>query len=207
MTLGAISTDWLLPDLLQSLRPSISLISESSLVSMAVPSSPAIPFFRQQPIKQDVDIFDPMRFSPQDLVLEKTLWQPKGIRVVHPFFSPVIQHFSQSIPTAYRLLPMQGMKVTKPILRLAWAGILPPAVLRFRRRTWVSVPHQEYCIHCASDLAQLLGSKSAHVVQLGIVDPIKVHEVLSRVRDIRAWYDVLIATAMTELFLASREIH
>ena len=96
------------------------------------------------------------------------------------------------------------MKVTKPTLRLAWAGILPPSVLRYRRSVWVSVPHQEYCIHHATDLVQLIRSTSAHVVQLGLVDPIRVQEVLSRVRDIRAWYDVLIATAMTELFLASR---
>ena len=205
MILGALSTDWLLPDLLQSIRPAVSLISERSLVARAAPPARPIPFFRQQPSKQGVDIFDPMRFSPQDLVLEKTLWQPRGIRVVHPYLSPVMHHFSQSIPPVYRLLPMQGMKVTKPVLRLAWAGILPPAVLRYRRGGWVSVPHQEYCINCATDLAKLLGNQSAHVVQLGIVDPVRVQEVLSRPRDIRAWYDVLIATAMTELFLARRE--
>jgi hypothetical protein len=165
---------------------------------------PVIPFFREQPTMQRIDIFDPTRFSPQDLVLEKTIWQPKGIRVVHPYFSSAIQHLSQSIPAAYRLLPVQGLKVTKPILHLAWAGILPPSVLRYRRSRWVSVPHQEYCIHHAADLAQLIGKGSAQVVQRGLVDPERVQEVLGCVRDIRAWYDILIATAMTELFLESR---
>ena len=111
MTLGALSTDWLLPDLLASIRPSRPLISERSL-SKAAPLPPVIPFFREQPMPSSEDIFDPMRFSPQDLVLEKTLWQPHGIRVVHPFFAPAIQDMAQSIPMAYRLLPVRGMKVT-----------------------------------------------------------------------------------------------
>jgi asparagine synthase (glutamine-hydrolysing) len=202
MMRGVLSTDWLLPDVLRSITPSASLISESSLSS--IPSAPAIPFFREQPIKQAIDIFDPTRFSPQDVVLEKTLWQPNGIRVVHPYFSWAIQRLSQHIPTAYRLLPVQGMKVTKPVLRLAWAGILPSSVLRYRRSKWVSVPHQEYCIHHVGYLAQLIGSSSSQVVQRGLVNPRSVQEVLSRVKEIRAWYDVLIATAMTELFLRSR---
>lgn len=206
MTLGALSTDWRLSDLLASIRPSRPLISESSL-SKAPTSPPAIPFFREQPSTSNGDMFDSTRFSPQDLVLEKRLWQPHGIRVMHPFYAPAIQDLARSIPTAYRLLPIQGMKVTKPVLRLAWKDVLPPAVLRYRRSAWTRVPHQDYCIRHASDLMELLTRKEAHVVQRGIVDPARTQEVLSRTRDIRAWYDVLIATAMTELFLANRTTH
>ncbi len=205
MLSGALSTDWILPELLKSIRTSSSLINESSLSSTTDSQSATqeVPFFRQHTVRsfQDHLLYDVTRFSPQDLALETSIWQPHGIRVVHPYHQAAVQQLSASLPNAYRLIPFQGMKVVKPVLRLAYASCLPPSVVRYRRGAWLSVPSQEYCISFAPYLARLLSSPTSQVVQQGIIDPLQLQKVLSSERSIRTYYKVLIATAMTELFL------
>jgi hypothetical protein len=211
MVLGALSTDWFVPSLLKSLRHS-SLIDESSLVATSgSQKQQGVPFLRQlAPSATFPNLYDMTRFSPQDLALEATIWQPRGIRVIHPYHHPVVQQLAASLPTAYRLLPFRGMRVTKPVLRLAFASVLPAALIRHRRGAWSSVPSQEYCLTHLPTLLQLIGSPTSHLVQRGLVYPEQLthlfsatpssHDTSQELR-IRAYTKYLIACGMTELFL------
>lgn len=205
MTAGALSTDWLLPSLIKSVWRSSSLINESSLApTTANPYAVrAAPFFRRRSLHPppDSNLYDVACFSPQDLALESTIWQPRGICVTHPYHHIAVQRLVASIPSAYRLLPYRGRKVVKPVLRWAFAGKLPPCAVRQGRGPWLSAPHQDYCIQQASYLAQLIGSPTSQVLQRGIVDPIQLRQVLEDQQMLRAHYKAIIATAMTELYL------
>jgi asparagine synthase (glutamine-hydrolysing) len=205
MTAGALSTDWLLPALIKSVGRSFSLIDESSLAPTAVArhTVKTAPFFRPRSLHPSPipDLYDVTSFSPQDLALESTIWQPRGIRVTHPYHHVAVQRLAASLPTAYRLLPYRGKKVVKPVLRYAFADSLPPRAVRQRRGPWLSVPHQDYCLHQTSYLAQLLGSATSQVVQRGFIDPIQLQRVLDDPQMLRTHYKPIIATAMTELYL------
>jgi asparagine synthase (glutamine-hydrolysing) len=119
----------------------------------------------------------------------------------HPYHHPAVQRLAACIPTAYRLIPYRGRKVTKPVLRLAYADDLPPLVIRYRGGVWTSAPHQEYCLNHTSYLERLLGTPEAQVVQRDIIDPVQLVQVLQNRQQIRRFASILIATAMTELFL------
>jgi len=214
MMLGAISTDWLFTDLLKSLRPAFSLIDAHSLASPTDghDSSRTIPFLRQSAFlsQPPPDLFDVTCFSPQDLTVEAAIWQPHGICVAHPYHAPVVQQLVTNLPAAYRLLPFRGMRIVKPVLLLAFADVLPPLVVRHRPSAWLNVPHQEYCLHAAPFLLQLLGSPTSRLVRRGILDPVQLRALFTgeslnertpRELHIRSSFDVLIACAMTEFFL------
>jgi asparagine synthase (glutamine-hydrolysing) len=202
MMAGAISTDWLLPDLLSSLTRSHSLINERSLSSGAQDDAQAPPFLCQQ--SSSVPLQEPYEqtgFSPQDLVLETTIWQPHGLHMVHPYHHSAVQQVARRVPAAYRLLPYRGMRVVKPVLRLAFAGYLPPLILRQKRGGWLSIPGQDYCLKHVPDLLNLLRDEQAQLRRLGILDPTPLWEVLRSHQLTRHYAKELIATAMTELFL------
>jgi asparagine synthetase B (glutamine-hydrolysing) len=214
MLLGAISTDWLLPDLFKSIRPSCSLINESSLApaSSGQGARKALPFLRQHVFCSSSfpNLYDVTRFSPQDLTVEATIWRPHGIVMAHPYHDLAVQQLVAHLPAAYRLLPFRGMRIAKPVLRLSFADVLPPLVVRHRQSPWLSVPHQEYCLHAIPYLLQLLGKPTSQLVQRGILDPTQVQkfftdgrlgESASRDGRIRSYYNGVIACAMTELFL------
>ena len=205
MIMGTLSTDWLLPDIVKSLHRSFSLITEQSFSPQNSPSlsQRILPFFTQQPKPRPADdnLFDVMRFSAQDLVLETCVWRPHGLMMYHPYHHAAVQRLAFSIPTPYRLIPYRGTKVTKPVLRLAYADDLPPQVVRQRGGVWTSVPHQEYCLNQTSYLERLLGTPEAQVVQRGIIDPVQLTQVLQNRQQVRMFTSILIATAMTELFL------
>jgi hypothetical protein len=205
MVAGALSTDWLLPALIKSIRASSSLINERSLAPTVVNpyAIKTAPFFRQRSLHPppDPNLYDVTCFSPQDLALKSTIWQSRGMCVTHPYHHIAVQRLAASIPAAYRLLPYRGRKVVKPVLRWAFAGKLPPQAVRQRRGPWLSFPHQDYCIQQASYLAQLIGSPTSQVVQRGIVDSGQLQRVLDDHQLLRAYYKAVIATAMTELFL------
>ena len=202
MVAGAISTDWPLPALVKSLGRSHSLINEQSLSAGAKTRKIAPPFLcRQSSCAPLQEPYEQTGFSPQDLVLETGIWQPHGLHMVHPYHHKAVQHVAAHIPAAYRLIPYRGMRVVKPILRLAFADLLPPLILRQKRGGWLSVPSQEYCVTHIPDLLDLLASEHTQVSKLGILDPKALREVLHSYRLTRTYAKELIATAMTELFL------
>jgi asparagine synthase (glutamine-hydrolysing) len=202
MVAGAISTDWLLPDIIRSLKRSYSLINERSLSSGAQDHAQAPPFLCQQ--SSCVRLQEPYEqtgFSPQDLVLETAIWQPHGLHMVHPYHHSAVQQVGRRVPAAYRLIPYRGMRVVKPVLRLAFADRLPPLILRQKRGGWLSVPGQDSCLTYIPELLDLLGDEQAQLRKLGILDPKPLREVLSSHQLTRYYAKELIATAMTELFL------
>jgi asparagine synthase (glutamine-hydrolysing) len=202
MMAGAISTDWLLPDILSSLTRSHSLINEHSLSSGAQDHAQAPPFLcLQSSCIRLLEPYEQNGFSPQDLVLETAIWQPHGLHMVHPYLHSAVQQVGRRIPAAYRLIPYRGMRVVKPVLRLAFADLLPPLILRQKRGGWLSVPGQDYCLTHVSELLDLLGDEQAQLRRLGILDPKPLREVLSSHQLTRHYAKELIATAMTELFL------
>ena len=206
MVAGAISTDWLLPDIVRSLKKSHSLIDERSLSVCAQDQSQAPPFlchrFSHFPLQEP---YEQTGFSPQDLVLETSIWQPHGLQMIHAYHHRAVQQVARSIPAAYRLIPYRGMRVVKPVLRLAFAGLLPALILRQKRGGWLSVPSQEYCLEQRDSLLSLLGDESTQVGMLGILDPQALRKVLSSRQLTRKYAKELIATAMTELFLRQAE--
>jgi asparagine synthase (glutamine-hydrolysing) len=202
MVAGAISTDWLLPDIVKSLGRFHSLINERSLSSGPQERYQAPPFLCHQ--SEGVPLQEPYEqtgFSPQDLVLETSIWQPHGLRIIHPYHHQAVQYVGRRIPTAYRLIPYRGMRVVKPVLRLAFAGLLPPLILQQKRGGWLSVPSQEYCVKHIPELLELLGDEQTRVRKLGILDPQALRVVLGSHQLTRIYAKELIATAMTELFL------
>jgi len=211
MALGAISTDWSVSSLLRSIGRS-SLIDERSFVSSLTSRKlHAVPFLRQPTFPSAFpDLYDMTRFSPQDLALEATIWKPRGIRVIHPYHHPAVQQLAASLPTAYRLVPFQGIRVTKPVLRLAFASVLPAAIIRHRRGAWLSVPGQEYCLKHIPSILHLIGNPRSHLVRRGLVYPEELSWLfseapfssdISQEMRIRTYTKYLIASSMTELFL------
>jgi hypothetical protein len=209
MVAGAISTDWLLPDIVKSVKRSHSLINEWSLSATPQDHSQTPPFLsrRSSPHPPLQEPYEQTGFSPQDLVLETAIWQPHGLHMVHVYHHRVVQQVAKSIPAAYRLIPYRGMRVVKPVLRLAFAGLLPPPILRQKRGGWLSVPSQEYCLKQRAELSSLLGDESTQVAMLGILGQKALREVLNSHQLTRKYAKELIATAMTELFLRQAEWH
>jgi asparagine synthetase B (glutamine-hydrolysing) len=202
MVAGAISTDWLLPDLVKSVKRSHSLINECSLSPGSKARDLAPPFLCHQFAGARLQApYERTGFSPHDLVLETTVWQPRGLHMIHPYHHRAIQYVASRIPAAYRLIPYRGMRVVKPVLRLAWADLLPPLILRQKRGGWLSVPSQEYCVNHRQELLGLLADARTQLSGLGILDAQAVRSVLSSHLLTRTYAKELIATAMTELFL------
>ncbi len=206
MMAGAISTDWLLPDIVRSLKRSSSLINERSLSFGSRDIYQAPPFLcHRSPRAPLQEPYEQTGFSPHDLVLETTIWQPYGLHMIHTYHHRAVQQVAMSIPAAYRLIPYRGMRVVKPVLRLAFAGLLPPPILRQKRGGWLSVPSQEYCLMHMASLLDLLGDERTLVKRLGILDREALRKVLRSKPLTRKYAKELIATAMTELFLRQNE--
>lgn len=91
--------------------------------------------------------------------------------------------------------------MVKPVLRLAWADLLPPQILRQKRGGWLSVPSQEYCVNHRQELLGLLADARTQLRLLGILDAEALRQVLENHHLTRKFAKELIATAMTELFV------
>jgi asparagine synthase (glutamine-hydrolysing) len=197
MCIGAVSTRWLLPDLLKSLHKSQPLRAEGSVpaenrrqANFLTPAAVA----HAQSCKE-------LFFSPQDCVTELTLWRPRGIRACHPLGSKAIQQFSLSLPCAYRLIPFQSQFITKPALRLAFSQSLPPLVWKRLGRSWTDAPVQNFCLDNVPLLHTLLGGTDSLLVRKGIIEPAHLADILTHPKTIRVNAQALICSAMTELFL------
>ncbi len=202
MIMGAISTDWLLPDLVRSVKRSHSLINERSLSPGLQECSFAPPFLCHRDAESRLQApYEHTGFSPHDLVLETTIWQPHGLHMIHPYHHRAVQHVASRVPAAYRLIPYRGMRVVKPVLRLAFSDLLPPQILRQKRGGWLSVPSQEYCVNNRETLLGLLADARTQLRLLGILDVEALCSVLENHQLTRTYAKELIATAMTELFL------
>jgi asparagine synthase (glutamine-hydrolysing) len=202
MVVGALSTDWLLPDLVRSVKRSHSLINSRSLSPGLQTRDLTPPFLCHQDAEARLQApYEHTGFSPHDLVLETTVWQPHGLHMIHPYHHRAVQHVALRIPAAYRLIPYRGMRVVKPVLRLAFSDLLPLQILRQKRGGWLSVPSQEYCVNHREILLGLLADARTQLRLLGILDAEALRQVLENHQLTRMYAKELIATAMTELFV------
>jgi asparagine synthase (glutamine-hydrolysing) len=202
MIVGALSTDWLLPNLVMSMHRSHSLINAYSLSPQFLEHSLPPPFLCSLPMNTQLEApYERTGFSPHDLVLETAVWQHHGLHMVHPYHHQTVQQVASRVPAAYRLIPYRGLRVTKPVLRLAWTDLLPPLILRQKRGGWLSVPSQEYCVNHRKALLDLLADTRTRLGELGILDTQALRSVLENHQLTRKYAKELIATAMTELFL------
>lgn len=210
MAFHLLSTNWTLLDLLRSSHPAHSLIDTTTLSKaerrtlaprradfvVAQPDDAASAYLRYSDFAGESSL----DFSPQDLAVEQ-VWHRHGIRVFHPYQAASVQALSAHLPAAYRLLPYQGQKITKPVLREAFAHHLPASVLRRLHGSWPSVPGQEFCLEHQPWLMSWLTNASAHVIQMGLIDETKMRATLGDPRALRANYHSVLATAMVEIFL------
>ncbi|MFE5870275.1 asparagine synthase-related protein [Streptomyces roseifaciens] len=141
--------------------------------------------------------------TPQEHCANLTLWRPRGIQLYNPLGSMGLRRLSARMPDAYRLLPHQGRLITKPVLRLMLSSRFPAAVWRRHGRLWPGSPHKDYVLGHRHVLAALIGGPEAHLVRTGIVDPLRLADVLAEPARLRLNADTLLSTAMTELFLRS----
>jgi asparagine synthase (glutamine-hydrolysing) len=210
MAVQLLSTSWTLPDLLRSVSPGHSLIDTTTLsraerrtltprradfvVQPGGASTPAWLRYSDFASESSLD------FSPQDLAVEQ-IWRRYGIRIFHPYNAAPVRTLSARLPAIYCLLPFQGQKVTKPVLRLAFAHRLPPSVLRRLRGGWPSVPGQQFCLEHAPWLESWLACEEATVIRMGLIDRDRLRYTLRNPRTLRANYHSILATAMVEIFL------
>ncbi len=219
MLRGLLSTDWNIYDILKSVRPGRQLIG---LTHLAGPSqadhqmrradflSPLPPYTREI----DAALFHSPVFTPQGMAVELTILQPRGIRLYYPYYHREIQALSLALPDAYRLMPAASLPphiarmvptlervVDKPILRLACEGTALPQEVIWR--TWgicAMAPIQSFCLNHTEQLWDILAGDSC-LVQMGMLDPARLREVLASRARIRENYTSLVASALVEVFL------
>src|SRR5258708_15604798 len=210
MAFQLLSTNWTLVDILRSAVPAHSLIDTTTLSKaerrtlaprradfvMPIPDESTSAWLRYSDFAGESSL----DFSPQDLAAEQ-IWRRHGVRVFHPYRAAPVRALSSQLPAAHRLLPYQGQKVTKPVLRLAFAHRLPASVLRRLHGAWPSVPGQQFCLEHQSWLESWLTEPSAHVVKMGLIDREKMRSTLRDPGALRANYHSILATAMVEIFL------
>ena len=215
MLRGIVSTDWNIFDILRSVSPRRQLIGISSTAGPTTRDyvmrkadflTPIPPRLRAL---DDAAIIHAPRFSAQSMTIGQAL-QQYGIHLYYPYHDRRVQAVSLALSPVLRLIPHMGhlldrsdipdQMINKPILRLAWEKTLPPEVTW---RTWpvyTQAPVQTFCLNRPQFLQDLLGEGSS-LARLGISDPSRLAQVLSRKALIRENYQTLVASGMVEIFL------
>ncbi|WP_169314250.1 asparagine synthase C-terminal domain-containing protein [Streptomyces piniterrae] len=200
MLQGLLATRWELSRILRSARPSYSLYADqAALDEVELGSDFLIPHPDAAPETDDLD------YAPQEQTLNLGLWRPRGIHLAKPWGGRDLRRLAARIPDAYRLIPYGGRTIDKPVLRLAASHRLPPDVWRHYGRTWLGSPDENWCLRHAEVLARILGGPDTRLTALGIVDPVRIHEVLADPRALRRNAENLLCSAMVELFLRDLE--
>ncbi|GGX93141.1 asparagine synthase-related protein [Streptomyces hiroshimensis] len=219
---GLLTSRWELPRILRSASPGSSLLDDGApgrggaraadfltpfpgdpegtkgTTGAPGPGSPGHPEYPSHPSHPGYP-----GYAPQEHCANLTLWRPRGIQLCNPLGGKDLRRLSARMPDAYRLLPHQGRLITKPVLRLMLSSRFPAAVWRRHGRLWPGSPHKDYVLGHRHVLAALIGAPEAHLVRLGIVDPLRLADVLAEPARLRLNADALLSTAMTELFLRS----
>lgn len=195
---GLISSRWELPRILKSIG-SASLLDDYQAVG---DNARGTDFLIPQPdVVEDQFDFD---YSAIEHTADLACWRPRGIQLSSPLGDKDIQRLTARMPNAYRLLPHRGRMISKPVLRLILSTRLPPTIWRRYGRLWLDNPHKNYVLNNAHIFAELIGSPDSYLVQMGVVDPRRLANVLAEPLHLRRHADTLICAAMTELFLRSR---
>ncbi|WP_181138715.1 asparagine synthase C-terminal domain-containing protein [Streptomyces sp. Ru73] len=200
MLQGMATTRWELRRILRSIRPSYSLYADPEAYAETELSSDFLTPMPDAAPEQ----FAPT-FSAQEFALNYGLWRPHGIHLAKPWGGHRLRRLAARLPNAYRVLPFAGRTIDKPVLRLAAADRLPPAVWRHYGRTWLDSPEENWCLHHPDAFARILGAPDTRLVAMGIVDPQRLGDVLANPAAIRRNADSLLCSSMVELFLRDLE--
>jgi asparagine synthase (glutamine-hydrolysing) len=200
MALGLLCYPWELRHIVNSIRPSYSLIDDPDAVMLG---------------ERPVDFLVPMPnvpyesgelgFWPQELTLNLTVWRPRGIYCSCPMGSKDLRRLAMRLPDAYRLITYRGRMITKPVLRLAGSTRLPATTWRHYGIPWLASPDETWCLRHAEIISDLLGGPDSRLIEMGIVDPVRLAAVLADPTALRRNAETLVCSAMTELFLRSLE--
>lgn len=222
MLRGLLSTDWNVTDILRSAWswPPRQLIG---LTYLAGPSKEdhhmrradfLMPLPPDSHREIDAALLHSPCFEPQCMAIEQTILQPNGIRLYYPYYHREVQAISLALPDAYRLMPAASLPshiatlvpdlervIDKPILRLACEGTLLPQEVVWR--TWsicTQAPIQEFCLNHPQILQDILANDSC-LVEMKMLDPCRLEQVLASRASIRNNYTSLVASALVEIFL------
>ncbi|WP_433335587.1 asparagine synthase-related protein [Spirillospora sp. CA-294931] len=197
---GLISSRWELSRILRSATRRSSLLDDYLPVGDNVR---ATDFLVPLPGVPD-DSFE-YRYSAKDHTMDLTSWWPQGIQRCSPLGDREVQRVTARMPNAYRLLLHQGRMISKPVLRLILSTRVPDPVWRRYGRLWQDSPHKSYTRTHGPVFADLIGAPDSRLVQMGIVDPARLTEVLAEPALLRSHGETLICAAMTELFLRGQD--
>ncbi|GCE46299.1 asparagine synthase [Thermosporothrix hazakensis] len=193
MLLGALTTDWSTTALLRSLHPAFPVVGKTSMRLEQGQQEEQRRLRRADFLTsvdgEDVPAITPVEagaFSPQDTVLELSVWQPHGIRVCHPFHHKALLRFGATLPDAYRLLPRMGVKIVKPVLKWAWRHDVPSEIITRQWGSWLDAPAQSFCLTSPDRLLAWLATPESSLMRRGILDRGKLLSVLSDPRSIRS---------------------
>lgn len=198
MIQGVLCSRWEWSRMVSSIVPSFSLMNEARAdarlnVDFLTPPSSGI---------SDLpDEHPDLEFLPQEHTADLAIWRPQGIFLCSPIGDKALQRLALRLPHAYRLIPFGGHLIDKPVLRLILSQRFSTRIWQRRRCPWLISPDQHYCLNHPEVFANLLGGSEAHLVQLNIINPEKLTQVLANPVLLRRNAETLICSAMTELFL------
>lgn len=137
-----------------------------------------------------------------DTALDLAAMNPRGIHYMRLFADRALINFGLGLPPAYRWFPAGGQFYQKAALRLAFATLLPPVVIRRNFRTQLQGMEEIYCRNNRAFLGGLLDEKS-WLVRLDVIDPHSVRRIIADLANFPDASAPLIRAAMTEIWLRS----
>jgi asparagine synthase (glutamine-hydrolysing) len=200
MIQGVLCSRWEWSRVVSSIVPSFSLMNEARAdarinVDFLTPPSAGISALP--------DEHPDLEFLPQEQTADLGIWRPQGIFLCSPIGDKALQRLALRLPHAYRLIPIWGHLIDKPVLRLILSQRFPAHLWQRQRCPWLISPDQHYCLSHPEVFATLLGCEEAYLVRLNIVNPEQLTQVLANPVLLRRHAETLICSAMTELFLRS----
>ena len=138
--------------------------------------------------------------NEDESVVESHLFYPHRIAVFYPLLSRELIQLSLTLPEEYRLIPIGGQFVEKPVLRLAFLEKLPPEIISRNHRQLMTAANEKYVVENRDQILSILGRDSI-LASMEIVNPEKM-EVMNMAEWARS-ASGLICCCMMELWLRS----
>ena len=108
--------------------------------------------------------------------LDVNVFAPNGLIHLTPYTDHSVRRLLQHMPRAP--IAYQGKVYQKPILNLAFVGLLPPGTIRRQGNPLISATTQSYCMNNVDTILSILHPTS-QLVLLGIIDHERLLSVLS----------------------------
>lgn len=126
--------------------------------------------------------------------------EPNGLVHLTPYTDPEVRRLLQEAPKDE--VAFQGKRYSKPVLNLAFVGLLPPKVIRRQGNPSLSAITRSYCANNIDTIRQILHSDS-ELVRVGIIDYERVSKVLLDKKSLEVHAPQLINACLVTLWLES----